>query len=45
MEAARTAETLVNFYEIAGRKIPESNRVHIRRRENQKSQSSVSIFS
>jgi hypothetical protein len=36
MEAASTSETLVNFYQITRRNIPEDS-LHTRRRENLKS--------
>jgi hypothetical protein len=38
MVAVRTFETLVNFYQTTWRNIPESSRLHVRRRENLKSQ-------
>jgi hypothetical protein len=37
MEAARTSETLVNFYQTARRYNPEGSHLHTRRRENLKS--------
>jgi hypothetical protein len=37
MEAVRTFETSVNFYETTRRNIPEGCRLHTRRRENLKS--------
>jgi hypothetical protein len=37
MEAVRTSETLVNFYETTRRNIPEDSHHHPRRRENLKS--------
>jgi hypothetical protein len=37
MEAARTSETLVNFYQITRRYNPEDNHIHTHRRENLKS--------
>jgi hypothetical protein len=38
MEAASTSEMSVNFYETTWRKNPEDSHLHIRRRENLKSQ-------
>jgi hypothetical protein len=37
MEAARTSETLVNFYQITRRYNPEDSHLRIHRRENLKS--------
>jgi hypothetical protein len=37
MEAARTSETLVNFYQTTRRYNPEDSHLHTRRRENFKS--------
>jgi hypothetical protein len=37
MEAARTSETLVNFYQTTWRYNPEDNHLRIHRRENLKS--------
>jgi hypothetical protein len=37
MEAARTSETLVNFYQTARRYNPEDSHLRSRRRENLKS--------
>jgi hypothetical protein len=37
MEAARTSETLVNFYQTARRYNPEDSHLHTHRRENFKS--------
>jgi hypothetical protein len=37
MEAARTSETPVNFYQSTWRNIPEDCHFHVRRRENLKS--------
>jgi hypothetical protein len=37
MEAARTSETLVNFYQTTRRYNPEDSNLHTRRRENLKS--------
>jgi hypothetical protein len=37
MEAVRTSETSVNFYETTRRNIPEGCHLHTRRRENLKS--------
>jgi hypothetical protein len=37
MEAARTSETLVNFYQTTRRYNPEDSHLHTRRRENLKS--------
>jgi hypothetical protein len=37
MEAARTSETLVNFYQTTLRYNPEDSHLHTRRRENLKS--------
>jgi hypothetical protein len=39
MEAARTSETLVNFYQTTRRYNPEESCLHTRRRENLKSHS------
>jgi hypothetical protein len=39
MEAARTSETLVNFYQTTRRYNPEYSHLHIHRRENLKSYS------
>jgi 16S rRNA C1402 (ribose-2'-O) methylase RsmI len=36
MEAARTSETLVNFYQTRRRYNPEDSHLHTRRRENLK---------
>jgi hypothetical protein len=41
MEAARTSETLVNFYQTTRRYNPEGNHLHTRRRENLKSYSYI----
>jgi hypothetical protein len=38
MEAVSTSETSVNFYQTTGRNAPEDSHLHIRRRENLKSQ-------
>jgi hypothetical protein len=38
MEAASTSKTLVNFCQTTSRNISEDTRLHIRRRENLKSQ-------
>jgi hypothetical protein len=45
MEAARTSETLVNFYQTTRRYNPEDSHLHTHRRENLKSyvKRSVSI--
>jgi type IV secretory pathway TrbD component len=37
MEAARTSETLVNFYQATRRYNPEDSHLHTHRRENLKS--------
>jgi hypothetical protein len=37
MEAARTSETLVNFYQTTRRYNPEDSHLHTHRRENLKS--------
>jgi hypothetical protein len=37
MEAARTSEKLVNFYQTTRRYTPEDSHLHTRRRENLKS--------
>jgi hypothetical protein len=37
MEAARTSETLVNFYQTTRRYNPEDSNLHTHRRENLKS--------
>jgi hypothetical protein len=37
MEAARTSETLVNFYQTAQRYNPEDSHLHTHRRDNLKS--------
>jgi hypothetical protein len=37
MEAARTSETLVNFYQTTQRYNPEDSHLHTHRRENHKS--------
>jgi hypothetical protein len=37
MEAARTSETLVNFYQTTRRCNPEDNHLHTRHRESLKS--------
>jgi hypothetical protein len=37
MEATRTSETLVNFYQTTRRNNPEGSDLHTRRRENLKS--------
>jgi hypothetical protein len=37
MEAARTSETLVNFYQTTRRYNPEDSHLHSRRRQNLKS--------
>jgi hypothetical protein len=37
IEAARTSETLVNFYQTTRRYNPEDSHLHTRRRENLKS--------
>jgi hypothetical protein len=37
MEAARTSETLVNFYQTTRRYNPEDSHLHTNRRENLKS--------
>jgi hypothetical protein len=37
MEAARTSETLVNFYQTSRRYNPEDSNLHTHRRENLKS--------
>jgi hypothetical protein len=37
MEAVRTSETSVNFYQTTRRNIPEENHLQIRHRENLKS--------
>jgi hypothetical protein len=42
MEAARTSETLVNFYQTTGRYNPEDSHLHTHRRENLKSYYAVS---
>jgi hypothetical protein len=39
MEAARTSETSVNFYQTTRRNNPEDSYLHTRRRENLKSHS------
>jgi hypothetical protein len=39
MEAARTSETLVNFYQTTRRCNPEDSNLHTHRRENLKSYS------
>jgi hypothetical protein len=39
MEAARTSETLVNFYQTTRRYNPEDSHLHSHRRENLKSYS------
>jgi hypothetical protein len=38
MDAGKTSETSVNFYQNARRNNPEDSRLHTRRRENLKSQ-------
>jgi hypothetical protein len=37
MEAVRTSETSVNFYQTARRNIPQGSYLHTRRRDNRKS--------
>jgi hypothetical protein len=43
MEAARTSETLVNFYQTTWHYNPEDSHVHTRRRENLKSYNHVCV--
>jgi hypothetical protein len=43
MEAVCTSETSVNLYEATRHSIPEGCHIHIRRRENLKSHSQLSI--
>jgi hypothetical protein len=45
MEAARTSETLVNFYQTTRRYNPEDSHLRTHRRENQKSYGVDSVFS
>jgi phosphoserine aminotransferase len=42
-EAVSTSETSVNFYQTTRRNIPEESNIHIRRRENLKSQMILNI--
>jgi hypothetical protein len=44
MEAVRTSETSVNFYETTRRNIQEGCHLHTRRRENLKSQNITCIL-
>jgi hypothetical protein len=44
MEAARTSETLVNFYQTTRRYNPEDSRLHTHRRENLKSYTSKLLY-
>jgi hypothetical protein len=44
MEAINTSETSVNFYQTSRRNIPEDCHLHIRRRENLKSQKFSPVF-
>jgi hypothetical protein len=43
MEAARTSETLVNFYQTTRRYNPEDSNLHTHRRENLKSYMCLSV--
>jgi hypothetical protein len=45
MEAARTSETLVNFYQTTRRYNPEDSHLHTHRRENLKSYLKKSVYS
>jgi hypothetical protein len=44
MEAARTSETLVNFYQTTRRCNPEDSHLHTHRRENLKSYLEISLL-
>jgi hypothetical protein len=44
MEAARTSETLVNFYQTTRRYNPEDSHLHTHRRENLKSYLAIDIL-
>jgi hypothetical protein len=44
MEAARTSETLVNFFQTTRRYNPEDSHLHTRRRENLKSYHNISLY-
>jgi hypothetical protein len=44
MEAARTSEKSVNFYQTARRNNPEDSHLHTRRRENLKSHFSLLVL-
>jgi hypothetical protein len=43
MEAARTSETLVNFYQTTRRYNPEDSNLHTHRRENLKSYKGICV--
>jgi hypothetical protein len=45
MEAARTSETLVNFYQTTRHYNPEDSRLHTHRRENLKSYQQKNVLS
>jgi hypothetical protein len=44
MEAARTSETLVNFYQIIRRYNPEDSHLRTHRRENLKSYTEINVI-
>jgi hypothetical protein len=44
MEAARTSETLVNFYQTTRRYNPEDSHLHTHRRENLKSYLTFQVY-
>jgi hypothetical protein len=44
MEATRTSETLVNFYQTTRRYNPEDSHLHTHRRENLKSYYRLRVF-
>jgi hypothetical protein len=44
MEAARTSETAVNFYQTTRRNNPEDSNLHTHRRENLKSYLAIFMF-
>jgi hypothetical protein len=44
MKAPSTSETSVNFYQTTRRNNPQENDLHIRRRENRKSQETAFLL-